>query len=89
MKYILEYCSNILFLLFLVGIPLYGSWKKLNVFDTFVTGAREGFDLVIGLVPYFLAMMIAVGMLRASGFFELINELLSPILSTILVGSII
>lgn len=75
--------SNILFLAFVVGIPLYGAIKKINVFDSFVIGAKEGFEISVSLIPYLIAMMVAIGMLRASGFFTLINNLLTPLFSAI------
>ena len=52
--------SNILFLVFVVGIPLYGAFKKVNVFDAFIEGAKEGFSISVGLIPYLLALMLAV-----------------------------
>lgn len=75
--------SNWLFLLFIVGIPFYGVIKKINVFDAFIDGAKQGFDTSIGLIPYLIAIMVAIGMLRASGFFELLQSLLAPVLSAI------
>ncbi len=75
--------SNWIFLSFVVGIPLYGAFKKINVFDAFTTGAKQGFDTVIKIIPYLIAMMVAIGMLRASGFFELLSSLLAPVLSTL------
>jgi spore maturation protein B len=73
--------SNILFLVFVVGIPLYGAFKKVNVFDAFIEGAKEGFSISVGLIPYLLALMLAIGMLRASGFFELLYGCLAPVLT--------
>jgi spore maturation protein B len=70
--------SNWMFLLFIVGIPVYASIKKVNVFDTFVNGAKEGFSTIISIIPYLIAMMVAIGMLRASGFFDLLNRALKP-----------
>jgi len=75
--------SNALLLFFIVGIPLYGFYKKLPVFDLFVDGAKQGFETVIRIVPYLIAMLVAIGMLRASGFFELMAQVLSPLLSAI------
>jgi spore maturation protein B len=75
--------SNFIFLSFVVGIPLYGAIKKLNVFDAFVTGAKQGFEISISIVPYLIAMIVAIGMLRASGFFDLAYSLLSPLLTAI------
>jgi spore maturation protein SpmB len=44
-----------------------GAWRKVPVYETFVEGAREGFDVAKGLLPYLVAMLCAVGVLRASG----------------------
>ncbi|MBA2653414.1 MAG: spore maturation protein [Tatlockia sp.] len=73
--------SNLIFLAFIVGIPFYGVLKKINVFDSFVTGAKQGFETSITLIPYLVAMLVAIGMLRASGFFELMQTILAPFLS--------
>ncbi|CDZ75745.1 Spore maturation protein B [Legionella massiliensis] len=75
--------SNIIFLAFIVGIPFYGALKKINVFDAFVSGAKQGFETSISIVPYLIAMLVAIGMLRASGFFELIQDVLAPVLSAL------
>ncbi|MDP3558864.1 MAG: spore maturation protein [Legionellaceae bacterium] len=72
--------SNIILLLFVVGIPAYGAYKKVAVFDTFVEGAQEGFQLCIRLLPYLVGILVSIGMLRASGFFNLMGQALSPIL---------
>lgn len=75
--------SNWIFLLFIVGIPVYASIKKVNVFDAFINGAKQGFETSISIIPYLIAMMVAIGMLRASGFFNLMNQLLSPLMSLV------
>jgi spore maturation protein B len=75
--------SNWLFLAFIAGIPLYGMLKKINVFDAFIVGAKQGFDTSVSIIPYLVAMMVAIGMLRASGFFELMNQLLAPAMAAI------
>jgi len=73
--------SNWLFLAFVVGIPLYGAIKKLDTFDAFIVGAKQGFEISVSLIPYLIAMLVAIGMLRASGFFELLNHFLAPVLA--------
>lgn len=75
--------SNWIFLAFIVGIPFYGALKKVNVFDAFVTGAKQGFETSVTLIPYLVAMLVAIGMLRASGFFELMQVALTPALSAL------
>lgn len=75
--------SNWIMLLFMVGIPVYGAIKKIDVFDAFISGAKKGFETSVSIIPYLIAMMVAIGMLRASGFFELLFDLLAPFLSAI------
>lgn len=83
MNHIAQNLSNSLMLTFVVGIPFYGALKKINVFESFITGAKKGFETSVGIIPYLVAMMVAIAMLRASGFFELIYILLSPLLTAI------
>ena len=80
MMNVVEQISNIIFLLFVAGIPFYAACKKINVFDSFVDGAKDGFKTAVDLIPYLIAMLFAIGMLRASGFFEIIGQLLKPLL---------
>lgn len=47
-----------------------GALRKVNVYDTFVEGAKEGFSFTISLLPYLVAMLVAVGALRASGVLD-------------------
>ncbi len=76
--------SNWIVLIFVVGIPLYaGLIKRINVFDAFIVGAKQGFDTVLSILPYLIAMIVAIGMLRASGFFTLMGQLLAPLMKSI------
>lgn len=77
----IHHFSNFVFLAFIVGIPLYAACKKIAVFDAFISGAKQGFETSIHIIPYLIAMMVAIGMLRASGFFALMDKCLAPILS--------
>lgn len=80
MMNILDKLSDIIFLSFVVGIPFYAAIKKVNVFDSFIDGAKEGFQTAVNLIPYLVAMLVAIGMLRASGFFEILQKLFKPVL---------
>lgn len=75
--------SNGVFLTFVIGIPFYGLIKNIKVYEVFVDGAKEGFNLGIKIIPHLVAMLVAIGMLRASGAFTLLGKLLSPLLSKI------
>jgi spore maturation protein SpmB len=57
--------------LFAVGIPLYGVVKKVKVYEAFVEGAKDGFQVAVKIIPYLVAILVAVGMLRASGAMDL------------------
>lgn len=45
--------------------------KKINVYEAFIDGAKEGFNVAIGIIPYLIAILVAIGMFRASGAMEL------------------
>lgn len=83
MSGVANHISNGMFLLFIVGIPLYATVKKINVFDAFIVGAKQGFETSVSIIPYLVAMIVAIGMLRASGFFDLLNQLLAPLMQLI------
>lgn len=68
--------SNFLFLVFLVGIPLYGFFKGVKVYEAFVEGAREGFDVAVRIIPYLVAILVAIGMFRSSGAMDFISKAL-------------
>lgn len=72
--------SSILFLGMIAGIPLYGYLRKIKVYDVFVEGAKDGFHIAIKIVPYLLAILVAIGMLRASGALQLLTRPFTPLL---------
>lgn len=68
----------------LVGIPFYAlAAKKLPVYEIFVDGAKDGFTIAVRIIPYLVAILVAVGMFRASGALDLLLELLAPLLNLI------
>ena len=62
---------------------IYGLLKKINVYDSFIEGAKEGFNIAVKIIPYLVAMLVAIGVFRASGALDLITNALSPITSKI------
>lgn len=64
--------SNGLLLLIFFLIVLGGVYKKIDVFDAFIDGAKGGFDTAIRIIPYLVGMLIAISLLRTSGTFDLI-----------------
>lgn len=63
----------ILFLIIIVFIIL-GVRKKINLYETFIEGAKEGFNIAIKIIPYLVAMLVAVGIFRASGAFDFLMQ---------------
>jgi spore maturation protein SpmA/spore maturation protein SpmB len=66
--------SNGLILLVFLLIVLGGIYKKIDLFDAFIDGAKNGFDTAIRIVPYLVGIMVAVSMLRVSGTFDVIMD---------------
>lgn len=67
----------------LIGIPLYGMFKKVPVYEEFVVGAKEGFSTAVTIMPYLVAILFAIGMFRASGAMDALTDLLRPVLAMI------
>jgi len=67
----------------LVGFPLYGVFKRVPVYEAFVEGAKEGFQLVIRIIPYMVGILFAMAMFRASGAMDFLIEGLRPVLSAV------
>lgn len=59
--------GNLILILIVVWFIAYASWRKVNVYDAFIEGAKEGFDVGVKLIPYLVAMLVAIGMFRSSG----------------------
>ncbi|MDI9463180.1 MAG: spore maturation protein [Bacillota bacterium] len=69
--------------LFLFVVLLYAAAKKVDLFATFTEGAAEGFQTAVALIPYLVAMLVAIGLLRSSGALDIVTSLLSPVLQKI------
>ena len=68
---------------FLAGIPLYGVFRGVKVYESFVEGAKEGFQVGVRIIPYLVAILVAVGMLRGAGAIDLLTRWLNPVLSRV------
>ncbi len=69
--------------LLIFGMLAVGVVRKVKVYEVFVKGAREGFDLAVMIIPYLVAILTAVGMLRASGGLARMVGMLSPVTDAI------
>lgn len=66
-----------------VSIPLYAAYRKVPVYESFVEGAKDGFDTAIRIIPHLVGMMVAISVFRASGAMELLTGWLRPMLESI------
>ncbi len=64
----------------LILILTYGLVKKVPLYEVFTEGAKDGFKVAINIIPYLVAIIVGISMLRASGVIEWIGTLLAPIL---------
>ncbi|MBS1573404.1 MAG: spore maturation protein [Bacteroidetes bacterium] len=64
--------SNGIILLIFFAIVLGGLYKKINIFDAFIDGAKEGFTTCVKIIPYLVGMLIAISLLRTSGVFDVL-----------------
>lgn len=67
----------------LVGFPLYGLYKRVPVYEAFVDGAKEGFNVAVRIIPYLVAILFAIGMFRASGAMDFMADALGPLLALV------
>ena len=67
--------------LLLIGIPIIGYIRGVRVYEAFVEGASEGFSLAIRLMPFLIAMLVAVNVFRASGAMDIVTTYLEPCLT--------
>lgn len=63
----------------LLLIPLYGFIKKVKVYEAFTEGAKEGFYTAVRIIPYLVAMLVAIGIFRASGAMDYLTQALNPV----------
>ena len=71
--------SNWLLALLVVGIPAYGYFKGVKIYEAFVEGAKEGFETALRIVPYLVAVLAAVGAFRSAGAMDALAKVLSPV----------
>jgi len=81
---------TILTVISVLAIPLilllflgWGVVKRVKVYEVFVEGAKDGFNVAIRIIPYLVAMLMAIGIFRASGAMDLLSAILAPVTNLI------
>jgi spore maturation protein B len=77
MAAVLSNISNIIIPVIIFYIIAYGLTARCNVYEDFIKGAKDGFHTVIQIMPTLIGLMVAVGVLRASGFLDFLGRLVS------------
>ena len=67
----------------LVAIPLAGIIRKVKVYDVFIEGAKEGFDVAVRIIPFLVGILVAIGMFRGSGAMDLLMAGLRPVVAPV------
>lgn len=78
---ILVYVSDYIIPFVLFYIVGFGMLMKVNIYDDFVDGAKDGFKVVINILPTLVGLMVAIGILRASGALDMLSKIIEPIIS--------
>jgi spore maturation protein B len=79
LKVVLDAISRWAVPLLLAGIPVYALTRKVKVYPAFVEGAKEGFQVAVRIIPPLVAILVALGMLRASGALDAFAALVGPV----------
>lgn len=64
--------SNVILFSIITAFIAMGAWRKINVYDAFIDGAKEGFSVAIKIIPYLVAILVAVGVFRAAGAMDML-----------------
>jgi spore maturation protein B len=78
---VVQILSTFVIVAVLAGFPLYGLIKRVPVYEVFVEGAKEGFTLVVKIIPYLVGILFAMAMFRASGAMDFLIRGLRPVLT--------
>jgi spore maturation protein SpmB len=69
-----SFVSNALLFTIITGFIFAGVRRRINVFDTFIEGAKEGFTTAVMIIPYLVAMLVGIAVLRASGALDMLTD---------------
>ncbi len=83
MNQIIDVSGNLIIMTIIVLFIALAFFKKVNVYETFIDGAKEGFQVSITIIPYLVAMLVGIGLLRSSGTMDIITQGISNLVAWI------
>ena len=78
-----SFAANFLLFSLIIGFLAAGFGKKVNMYDSFIEGAKEGFKTAVMIIPYLVAVLVAIGMFRASGAMGVITDWITSAVSAL------
>ncbi|ULQ54100.1 nucleoside recognition domain-containing protein [Flavihumibacter fluvii] len=75
--------GNLLLMVIILSFIVGGAWKKVNVFDAFIEGAKSGFDVVLKIIPYLVGMLVAIRVFRDSGALDYVINGMAWVIRTL------
>ncbi len=78
-----SFAANFLLFSVIAGFLIAGLRKRINMYETFIEGAKEGFQTAVKIIPYLVAILVAIGMLRASGAMDVLTDGLEYIVAAL------
>jgi spore maturation protein SpmA len=75
--------GNLLLMIIVLSFIVGGAWKKVNVFDAFIEGAKTGFDVVLKIIPYLVGMLVAIRVFRDSGALQYVIDGLAWVIQSL------
>lgn len=82
-RQVVQFLSTYTIPFLLFAIPVTGALKKIKVYEVFIEGAKEGFQVALRIIPYLVAILVAVAVFRSGGAMALLTRVVSPLTSLI------
>ncbi|PKL82927.1 MAG: nucleoside recognition protein [Ignavibacteriae bacterium HGW-Ignavibacteriae-3] len=83
LKSVIQIVSILAIPLIIISFVLFGVFKKVKIYEVFVEGAKEGFNIAVRIIPYLVAMLVAIGIFRSGGAMDFLMIILSPLTNLI------
>ena len=75
------FSGNVILFFFIIFFLATGIFKRINVYEAFIEGAKEGFTVAVKIIPYLVAMLVGIGIFRASGAFDMLLNGIAAVVS--------